>query len=134
LSVLTPAEDGTTRIWRHRKKDGTVIDVEITGHQLRFDGHRARIVEVSDITERKRTEDLLWKQQALLKSIIAHIPYSVFWKDRNCVMLGCNENVARDAGVKSPEDLIGKTDYEMPWTKEQADFFVQCDREVMDSG
>jgi two-component system, cell cycle sensor histidine kinase and response regulator CckA len=42
--------------WRHRKKDGTIISVEITGHPFEFDGHNACLVLANDITERKRLE------------------------------------------------------------------------------
>ena len=44
---------------RHRKKDGTIIDVEITSHQLVFDERAAEVVLASDITERKRAEETL---------------------------------------------------------------------------
>ncbi|HEY8098259.1 MAG TPA: EAL domain-containing protein [Methylobacter sp.] len=43
--------------WRHRKKDGTLIDVEISSHMLEYDGRRAKAVLSHDITERKRAED-----------------------------------------------------------------------------
>jgi PAS domain S-box-containing protein len=42
--------------WRHRKKDGGIIDVGITSHQLIFAGRNAEIVLSNDITERKRAE------------------------------------------------------------------------------
>jgi len=43
-------------IWRHRRKDGTQIDVEITSHVLEFGGRRAQVVLANDITERKAAE------------------------------------------------------------------------------
>src|SRR6266480_1087912 len=39
--------------WRHRKKDGTTIDVEITSYPLSFAGRPAQLVLANDITERK---------------------------------------------------------------------------------
>jgi len=55
--------------WRHKKKDGTIIDVEITSHTLSFAGRRAELVLAHDITERKRAEEernrlLLREQEA----------------------------------------------------------------------
>jgi len=38
-------------VWKHRKKDGTVIDVEITAHDMEFKGRPARLVMCSDVTE-----------------------------------------------------------------------------------
>ncbi len=43
-------------IWRHRLKDGRIIDVEITAHTLEFAGRRAALVVAQDITERKRAQ------------------------------------------------------------------------------
>src|SRR6266481_5638234 len=43
-------------IWRHRKKDGRIIDVEITSHQLPFAGRPARLVLAHDVTEKKIIE------------------------------------------------------------------------------
>ncbi|MDP1713827.1 MAG: PAS domain S-box protein [Anaerolineales bacterium] len=43
--------------WRHRLKDGTIIDVEITSHTLRMGEHNASLVVAQDITERKRAEE-----------------------------------------------------------------------------
>ena len=41
---------------RHLRKDGTVMDVEITGHDVEFDGRQARLFSVTDVSERRRLE------------------------------------------------------------------------------
>ncbi len=46
-------------LWRHQKKDGTIIDVEVTSNALTFLGRRARFVLVTDITERQLAEKSL---------------------------------------------------------------------------
>jgi PAS domain S-box-containing protein len=43
-------------VWRHRKKDGAVIDVEVTSHTIDFAGRTARLVLANDVTERLRAE------------------------------------------------------------------------------
>ena len=70
----------------------------------------------------------------LFQSVFDALPFCVFWKDVNSVGLGCNQALANIAGLDSPKDYIGKTDYDLPWTEEEADFFRECDRRVMDSG
>ena len=67
----------------------------------------------------------------LLRLIMDNIPQAVFWKDRNSVYIYCNRAFAIDAGVDSPEDIHGKTDHDLAWTAEQADFFHQVDQRVM---
>ncbi|HEY2427778.1 MAG TPA: EAL domain-containing protein [Acidimicrobiales bacterium] len=73
VADIRPAEDGPAlRLsigearsfdrsgpWHHIKKDGTVIDVEITSHTLVFDGRPARFAMASDITERRAYETQL---------------------------------------------------------------------------
>src|SRR4029077_12376956 len=70
-SLIDNVDQTTTALggavcWRHRKKDGTVIDVEITSHELLWLGRRARVVLVKDITERKRAEEQLREQADML--------------------------------------------------------------------
>ncbi|MBP2688126.1 MAG: sensor hybrid histidine kinase [Deltaproteobacteria bacterium] len=53
--------------WRHLRKNGDIIDVEITTHDMEFGGRSARLVLATDVTERKRAEaarDTLEKQLA----------------------------------------------------------------------
>jgi PAS domain S-box-containing protein len=47
----------STGIWRHRRKDGSVIDVEITSYALNFVGRPAEVVVAADITQRRRDEE-----------------------------------------------------------------------------
>jgi two-component system cell cycle sensor histidine kinase/response regulator CckA len=43
--------------WRHRRKDGSLIDVEMFLHKMEYSGHAAALVVALDITERKRAEE-----------------------------------------------------------------------------
>jgi PAS domain S-box-containing protein len=45
-----------TSIWRHRKKDGTLIDVEVTSHEFPFGQRKAKLILAKDITEQLRAE------------------------------------------------------------------------------
>ncbi|MCW3059579.1 MAG: hypothetical protein JWQ02_1400 [Capsulimonas sp.] len=87
-----------------------------------------------DVTERKEAELAVWRQRQVLVNVLTAIPHAVFWKDRASVYQGCNMNFARHAGLSSPEEIIGKTDYDLPWSREESDFYRQCDREVMEKG
>ena len=61
VEVLTKPPKGlnTAGCWRHRKKDGSIIDVEITGYPLMFGAKRAELILARDVTERKRVERAL---------------------------------------------------------------------------
>ena len=53
LAGVDPAERRVGG-WRHRKRDGTLIDVEVYSHSLPFGGQPARLVLINDITERQQ--------------------------------------------------------------------------------
>jgi two-component system cell cycle sensor histidine kinase/response regulator CckA len=52
---------------RHQKKDQTIIDVEITAHQLTLAGRPAELVLANDITERKRAAHALQHTEEQLR-------------------------------------------------------------------
>ena len=62
VKLLAAFQSGTPEAlhgsqWRHRKKDGSVIDVEMFLGQMEYSGHAAALVVAQDITERKRAEE-----------------------------------------------------------------------------
>lgn len=64
---------------------------------------------------------------------IDNLPEALFWKNLNSVYLGCNRHFASLAGFDSPSDIIGKTDLDLPWKPEEAGWYRECDRRVMES-
>jgi len=60
-------------------------------------------------------------------------PSSVYWKDLNGVYLGCNLSMLEMVGLSSIREIIGKTDYDLPW-KESAGTLQKNDQEVIKSG
>lgn len=60
-----PQEPG---IWRHRKKDGTLFDVEIVAHCIEYREVEAMLVAANDVTQRKKAEESLSFTAALLKA------------------------------------------------------------------
>ena len=79
------------------------------------------------------TLDLEASEQ-FLQTVFDTFPLSVFWKDRDSCYLGCNQNFARDANLSASTDIIGKTDYDLPWGAIVADAHRADDRQVIDSG
>jgi PAS domain S-box-containing protein len=156
---------------RHRRKDGSVFEVEMSATYLEAGGGQF-VCFCRDITERKRAEEELalyrdhleelvrdrtsalakvneqltheigernkaeqalqeWRQ--MLQLVLDTIPVRVFWKNLDSNYLGCNRPFALDAGLQSPEEIIGRNDFEMGWA-EQAELYRSDDRLVMDTG
>ena len=68
----------------------------------------------------------------LLQNIFEGVPIRIFWKDLDCKYLGCNTLFAIDAGFSHPDELIGKSDFDLAW-KDQADHYRTDDLSIMDS-
>ncbi|MBI4789695.1 MAG: GAF domain-containing protein [Chloroflexi bacterium] len=54
---------------RHRKKDGSLIDVEITSHTFDYSGKPARLVLINDVTERNHAEREILQRNAALAAL-----------------------------------------------------------------
>lgn len=88
---------------------------------------------IQEIANNESVIENLSAAKSMLQLVMDNIPQFIFWKDRNSIYLGCNQNFARAAGVETPEKIKGKTDYDLAWKKEEADFFRECDRRVMEN-
>ena len=64
-------------MWRHRKKDGTLIDVEVTVDDLNLNGVEAELVLVNDITERRRSEERLRQSQERFAKAFRSSPFGI---------------------------------------------------------
>jgi PAS domain S-box-containing protein len=87
-----------------------------------------------DITKLKRSQEALQDSRNMLQTVLDSIPSAVFWKDRDSIYLGGNRTWLEATGLKSSEEVVGKSDYDLPWEKGQADTFREDDRRVMESG
>ena len=63
LAHPAPVDAGST--WRHCKKDGTVILVDVKGHDFTLDGKRARLVLINDVTMLRKTAEQLRQSQKM---------------------------------------------------------------------
>ena len=59
--------------WRHTKKDGSVINVEIISHTLTYMGRDAKLVIAHDITHRNQIENQLRESEARFRGLFEHI-------------------------------------------------------------
>jgi PAS domain S-box-containing protein len=70
--------------FKHQKKSGEVIDVEITSNPIVFDGKQAEIVLATDVTEKlmhmnaieeqnKRLRDIAWTQSHIVRAPVARM-------------------------------------------------------------
>ena len=86
--------------WRHVKKDGAIINVEISSDDIVFGGVAARLVLASDVTERVRIETALRLSQERF-DYVTRATEDALW-DRNIVdnTIWWNEGLERLVGGK----------------------------------
>ncbi len=104
---------------------GESSPVAINNGQLLWDGI------LMDITDRKRAELELLSSKQFLQTILDSFPLYVFWKDRDLVYLGGNNNFAHYSGLESLTELVGKTDYDI-YSATEATAYRSADQVVID--
>ena len=98
---------GEAGVWRHRKKDGSLINVEMTVRSLFFAGKPARVVLAQDVTQRKAAEEALSRSEARFRLLIERTPEAVV-VHRDGRFVYVNPTTVHMLGYDSAEDLIGK--------------------------
>ncbi|MDY0018447.1 MAG: PAS domain-containing protein [Anaerolineae bacterium] len=78
-------------------------------------------------------QQALQGSQQMLQSIMDNLPQAIFWKGYDLTFLGCNREFAADAGLERSEDIVGKSDFDMPWA-ELAEQYRLDDLQVLQTG
>ncbi|WP_298816231.1 PAS domain S-box protein [Chloroflexus sp.] len=116
-------------------RDGTVFSF-LWSVTIHYDnqGHVAGFTSIGhDISPLVRLRQELREKRDMLYTVIDNLPVGVFWKDKESRFLGCNRRVLSDAGLSSFNEIIGKTDFDLPWHK-QAPVYQYSDRVIMNTG
>ncbi len=91
------------------------------------------VVMVQDITERKQAEAGLRYSEERLRLITDLVPHGIFAKDAAGRHIFANPALAEMAGM-SVEEMIGKDDFDLVASREEAEAYRAADRAVMQSG
>jgi len=135
-------------------KDGRCIDRYTAPLLNAFGGYYGRVWYFRDITDRERTEQALWKarisaeeanrnlrakqltlesERRILHALIDNIPDFMYVKDAQSRFMIANVHAARMMGAKSPDELVGKTDFDF-YPAELARCFYEDEQGVLRSG
>jgi len=98
--------------WKHRKKDGTIIQVEIVAHGIIFDGKPARFILSNDITEKIRTQEKFNENRQMLQAIIDNSGAVIYVKNEAGAYQLVNRRFLELFNVEE-KSILGKTDYEL---------------------
>ncbi|MFK5971885.1 MAG: PAS domain S-box protein [Flavobacteriaceae bacterium] len=87
---------------------------------------------VHDISEAEEKKKQIKEERKLLRTVIDNLPLNVYIKDTESRKLLVNKSECEYLGVQSPEELLGKTDFEL-YDKDVAKIYRDEDLKVMNS-
>ena len=98
------AKVGPAGIWKTQKKDGSIVDVEITSDLILFSGREAKLVLANDVTERLRAEKALRESEEQYRLLFDRNPHPM-WVVDNITQgfLAVNEAAIRHYGYSREE-------------------------------
>jgi len=107
LEDARPARPSWAGVWQHRKKDGSLIDVEIRWSPISFKGRSASLAMANDMTQRLRAERELRDSEQRFRELFEGSPDAVFVEGLDGTVLDINPAACRLHGM-TREQLIGK--------------------------
>jgi PAS domain S-box-containing protein len=103
-----PEGIGTAGVWRHVKKDGSIIHVEITAHNLGTKNPPTCLVLGIDVTERKRVESALRESEELFRTLAETASDPIITIDEASTIIFVNQAIERVFGYTQSE-VIGES-------------------------
>ncbi len=110
--IRTVDETGDHFETKHRRKDGTTYDVEISTNGVIYAGQKLIFCVCRDITARKQAEAALRQSEEKLRVILESIPQGVTVTDLDGKILEVNNAVLRLHGYNTRQELIGRNAFE----------------------
>jgi two-component system CheB/CheR fusion protein len=114
-------------------KDGRWLSVHIMPYRTQYHRIDGVVIIFNDISIIKKASDESHESPQMLQKVLDNIPQRVYWKDHNSVIVGDNQTYAKDCGYADPNELEGKTDYDIS-PRAEAKRSIADDRKIMKSG
>jgi two-component system cell cycle sensor histidine kinase/response regulator CckA len=111
LSAVDPQRDrgeSYAELWKHRKKDGTVIDVEVSSQPIVFGTVKAQLVLAHDVTAQRLAEADVRASKEQLQLLLDSTAEAIYAIDVNGACTLCNAACLRLLGYSRDSDLLGK--------------------------
>lgn len=119
---------------RVRHAEGGYVDTETVGRNLLNDPAVAGvIINVRDITDRKRVEVTMREREQDLDAIVENLPLMIFVKDAQQLRFVRFNRAGEELLGKPRASMIGKSDRDF-FPPEQAEFFIAHDHETLRRG
>ena len=95
-------------VWKHLRKDGSIIDVEVNWHRVSFAGRRAYLVSINDVTARTQAEIALRESEARYRIVAETASDGIITIDESSTVLFFNPAAEAIFGYSSAE-IVGSS-------------------------
>lgn len=99
---------------KHVKKDGSLVDVEISSNVFEMDNREVLVVVVRDITERKKAEEVIRASEEKLRTLFDTMAQGVIYQDSSGIISSANQAACKILGV-SIKELLGSPGASPKW-------------------
>jgi PAS domain S-box-containing protein len=96
---------GSSGQWRHQKKDGTIIEAEVSWHRMEFAGRPAKLVLAADVTERKLAEAAMRESEERYRELFENANDVIYTHDLKGNFTSLNKSGERVTGYSRAEAL-----------------------------
>ncbi len=117
--------------WR---KDGSGFPAEYLSTPIIMNGEiLGAVISFIDISKRIEAEAKIQEERNLLRVLIDNIPDVIYFKDRDCRFILCNDSMVKLIGKTSQEELIGKTYLDL-FSENISGLYISDEKEVLKTG
>ncbi len=99
--------------WRHRRKGGDLIEVEVTSYPIEFAQRDGRLTLIRDVTESVLTKARLAERDVQLTALLDSTAEGIYGLDPLGRCTFSNAACARMLGYDSPQDLVGRAMHDL---------------------
>ncbi|HEX2908310.1 MAG TPA: PAS domain-containing sensor histidine kinase, partial [Phototrophicaceae bacterium] len=105
-NIAQPRHDlQNSGLWRHQRKNGEILDVEIVSHKMLINGKNAVLVVAQDVTERVKMQHDLQQSHETLRALVNASPLAIFLIDKAGTIQMCNPAATLIFGFTEAEML-----------------------------
>ncbi|MDP4302210.1 sensor domain-containing protein [Leptothrix discophora] len=115
--------------WRHRRKDGSLFWVELSGHTFERDGRRMRLVLAKDVSDRHRADE----QLRLIAQVFQLSHEGIFITDARGRFIAVNQSFAEITGY-GPDEVRGHTPAMLKSGRQNQAFYAAMWAQLLQEG
>lgn len=123
---------GETVLRRHDRRE-CPVHFSIAGLPASDTQAECIVFAATDITGSREIRASLQQEQVLLRALLDNVPDSIYFKDLQSRFIRVSANLARKQGVRAPEEVVGKTDFDY-FAAEHARKAYADEQQIIQSG